>query len=213
MLLRSWISRAGLAERAAWVPAGRGERDPQRFCLSVLQALHQTAVGSAPVRAVTAALALYRGLARGQMSVVGPVSAVGAAVVPVAPGMALGERPGVLAVAGALVARPPSCSRRPAARCAAGGSGLFDGLAFGILFIGLAQAGRDAGIWPVACEQTGTLLVTLVVAVSSREPLKIPVRAAGQTATGPLMPASGRAIRLTLIRWVYVTLSVVEVRP
>jgi hypothetical protein len=120
VLLRSWISRAGLAERAAWVPAGCGERDPQRFCLSVLQALHQTAVGSALVRAVTAALALYRGLARGQMSVVGPVSAVGAAVVPVAPGMALGERPGVLAVAGALVARPPSCSRRPAARCAAG---------------------------------------------------------------------------------------------
>jgi hypothetical protein len=68
-------------------------------------------------------------------------------------------------------------------------------------------------MWPVASEQTGTLLVTLAVAVRSREPLKIPVRAAGQTATGPLMSASGRAIRLTLIRWVYVTLSVVEVRP
>jgi len=93
------------------------------------------------------------------------------------------------------------------------GSGLFDGVAFGILFIGLAQAGRDAGMWPVACEQTGTLLVTLAVAVKSAEPLKIPVRAAGQTATGPLRSTSGRAIRLTLIRWVYVTLSVVEVRP
>jgi drug/metabolite transporter (DMT)-like permease len=34
-------------------------------------------------------------------------------------------------------------------------------------------------MWPVACEQTGTLLVTLAVAVVSREPLKIPVRAAG----------------------------------
>jgi len=31
----------------------------------------------------------------------------------------------------------------------------------------------------VASEQTGTLLVTLAVAVASREPLKIPVRAAG----------------------------------
>jgi uncharacterized membrane protein len=47
------------------------------------------------------------------------------------------------------------------------------------LFIGLAQAGRNAGLWPVASEQTGTLLVTLVVAVCSREPLRIPVRAVG----------------------------------
>jgi LuxR family maltose regulon positive regulatory protein len=30
VLLRSWISGAGLAGRAAWVPVGRGERDPQR---------------------------------------------------------------------------------------------------------------------------------------------------------------------------------------
>jgi drug/metabolite transporter (DMT)-like permease len=130
------------------------------------------------------ALVLYQGLARGQMSVVGPVSAVGAAVVPVAAGIALGERPSVLAVAGVLVALPAivlvAASGSMRGRL---GSGLFDGLAaglaFGILFIGLAQAGRHAGMWPVACEQTGTLLVTLAVAVASREPLKIPVRAAG----------------------------------
>jgi LuxR family transcriptional regulator, maltose regulon positive regulatory protein len=55
MLLRSWISWAGLAEQAAWVPAGRGERDPQRFWVSVLAALRQTAAGSALVRELTAA--------------------------------------------------------------------------------------------------------------------------------------------------------------
>jgi drug/metabolite transporter (DMT)-like permease len=129
-------------------------------------------------------LALYRGLARGQMSVVGPVSAVGAAVVPVAAGIALGERPGVLTVAGVLVALPAivlvAASGSVRGRL---GSGLFDGLAaglaFGILFIGLAQAGQHAGMWPVASEQTGTLLVTLAVAAASREPLKLPVRAAG----------------------------------
>ena len=49
VLLRSWISWAGVAERAAWVPAGRGERDPQRFWLSVLAALRRTAAGSALV--------------------------------------------------------------------------------------------------------------------------------------------------------------------
>src|SRR5262245_22392295 len=55
VLLRSWISWAGLAEQAAWVPAGRGERDPQRFWVSVLAALRQTAAGSALVGELTAA--------------------------------------------------------------------------------------------------------------------------------------------------------------
>jgi LuxR family maltose regulon positive regulatory protein len=55
VLLRSWISWAGVAGRAAWVPAGRGERDPQRFWLSVLAALRQTAPGSVLVRDLTAA--------------------------------------------------------------------------------------------------------------------------------------------------------------
>src|SRR6185437_16144040 len=55
VLLRSWIDAAGLAERAAWVPVGRDERDPQRFWLAVLDALRQTAPGSQLVRELTAA--------------------------------------------------------------------------------------------------------------------------------------------------------------
>jgi hypothetical protein len=55
VLLRSWIGEAGLEDSAAWVPVGPGERDPQRFWLSVLGALRQTSAGSALVRAVTAA--------------------------------------------------------------------------------------------------------------------------------------------------------------
>jgi LuxR family transcriptional regulator, maltose regulon positive regulatory protein len=55
VLLRSWIGAAGLAERAAWVPVGRDERDPQRFWLSVLDALRQTAPAATLIRALTAA--------------------------------------------------------------------------------------------------------------------------------------------------------------
>jgi LuxR family maltose regulon positive regulatory protein len=55
VLLQSWISQAGLAGRAAWVPVERDERDPQRFWLAVLGALRQTVPGSALVRALTAA--------------------------------------------------------------------------------------------------------------------------------------------------------------
>src|SRR5215468_11993066 len=46
VLLRSWIGWAGVAGSAAWVPAGRGERDPQRYWLSVLAALRRTGPGS-----------------------------------------------------------------------------------------------------------------------------------------------------------------------
>src|SRR6516162_3363535 len=55
VLLRSWISQSGVAGRVAWVGAGRGERDPQRFWLSVLAALRQTGPGAVLVRELTAA--------------------------------------------------------------------------------------------------------------------------------------------------------------
>jgi LuxR family maltose regulon positive regulatory protein len=59
VLLRSWIGAAGLAERAAWVPVGRGERDPQRLWLTVVAALRGTVPGSALVRELTAAPDLH----------------------------------------------------------------------------------------------------------------------------------------------------------
>src|SRR5215472_1523408 len=55
VLLRSWIGQSGVADRVAWVAAGRGERDPPRFWLAVLAALRQTTAGSALVRELTAA--------------------------------------------------------------------------------------------------------------------------------------------------------------
>ena len=55
LLVRSWITESGLAERAAWLPVQGDERDPQRFWLSVLGALRDTAAGSKLVRPLTAA--------------------------------------------------------------------------------------------------------------------------------------------------------------
>jgi LuxR family maltose regulon positive regulatory protein len=54
-LLRSWIAEAELAKTTAWVSVWREERDPQRFWLSVLDALRETTAGSALVRELTAA--------------------------------------------------------------------------------------------------------------------------------------------------------------
>jgi LuxR family maltose regulon positive regulatory protein len=55
VLLRSWISQAGVAGSAAWVTVRRGERDPQQFWLSVVGALRQTAPGLVLVQPLTAA--------------------------------------------------------------------------------------------------------------------------------------------------------------
>src|SRR5580700_2734913 len=55
VLMRSWIAEAGLARHAAWVPVNSEQRNPQRFWLSVLGALRETAPGAALVRALTAA--------------------------------------------------------------------------------------------------------------------------------------------------------------
>jgi len=55
VLLRSWIGAARLADRAGWVAAGRDERDPQPFWVSVFGALRGTAPGAMLVRELTAA--------------------------------------------------------------------------------------------------------------------------------------------------------------
>jgi LuxR family maltose regulon positive regulatory protein len=53
-LLRAWIGEAGLAERAAWVSVHGEDRDPQRFLLSLAEALRNTVTGSKLVRPLTA---------------------------------------------------------------------------------------------------------------------------------------------------------------
>lgn len=117
---------------------------------------------------------LYQGLATGRMGVVAPVTAVIAAVVPIAWGFATGERPTaavftgvVLAVsAGALVAREPDAADR-AGTARAVGLALGAGALFGIAFVGFAETSASSGNWPVLtarCAGAGAAAIALVVA-------------------------------------------------
>src|SRR6266516_6293565 len=54
-LLRSWVLEAGVVESTAWVSVEAGERDPQRFWLSVLDAVRGTKAGAGLVRELTPA--------------------------------------------------------------------------------------------------------------------------------------------------------------
>ncbi len=125
---------------------------------------------AAGVGSATGSIFLYRGLARGRMGLVAPVSAVGAAVLPVLVGVALGERPTWLAWLGVLVALPGIwlVSRESTAPTAGTRGALVDGAAagagFGVLFIALGQVSSDAGLLPLAANQLFGAAVTVLVA-------------------------------------------------
>ena len=128
---------------------------------------------------------LYRGFARGRMGVVGPVSAVGAALLPAAVGVLADERPSALVWAGMLLALPGIwlVSQEPAdppdpspasplspttpgpARGRAPGlaDGILAGAGFGLLFAALGQVPEGSGYWPVLAAQ----LVSLVAVVGA----------------------------------------------
>jgi drug/metabolite transporter (DMT)-like permease len=113
-------------------------------------------------------LFLFRGLSRGAMSVVVPVSAVSGVALPVLVGVAfLGDHPPAASWAGIGVAVPALwlVSRtRPAAGAPAAEAGL-DGLVAGVgialQYVALAQASAPAGIWPIVTGRTTATLAIL----------------------------------------------------
>lgn len=131
----------------------------------------------AGVGSATGSLFLYRGLARGRMGLVAPVSAVGAAILPVLVGVALGERPSWLAWLGVLVALPgiwlvsrETTPGGPAGTRGALVDGAVAGVGFGVLFIALGQIPADAGLLPLAANQLIGALLTVVGAACLGQP-------------------------------------------
>ena len=117
---------------------------------------------------------LYRGLAGARMGVVAPLSAVGTALLPVAVGLATGDRPPALAVLGVVCAFPAIwlisvvSDEDPAHR---GGvvDGIVAGLGFGLLFACLGRIHDDAGILPLALTQLVSVVAIVATAVALRQ--------------------------------------------
>lgn len=117
---------------------------------------------------------LYRGFSRGRMGVVAPVSAVGAAVVPVVVGAATGERPSLLVWLGVLAALPGIwlVSSEPSERSSVAAGlvdGLLAGLGFGVLFAALGQIPAGSGWWPLAVAQAVGIPAVVLLAVLLRQ--------------------------------------------
>lgn len=135
---------------------------------------------AAGVVGVLALLLFYRSLALGSMSVVAPLTAVLSAVVPVAAGLLLGERPsglvlaGVLLAAGAVVLVGAEEGRLPSVAQLRGpvvAGALGAGTGFGLLFVLLTRADDDTGFEPLVAARVASLLLLAGVGILGRRPL------------------------------------------
>lgn len=151
---------------------------------------------------------LYRGLAMGPMSVVAPITAVCAVVVPLIAGLMFGEQltpPAALGVALAIAAvvllgqdvpanSPAHEPPRSAAHVArAVRIALASGVAIGAFLVCLGRTAAPAGLWPLAVSRSVSVSVFLTVALLRRERWTIPaVAIAPAVACGALdMMANG----------------------
>lgn len=131
----------------------------------------------------TALMVFYWSLGAGQMSVVAPVSAVTSALVPLLYGLLDGERPGALALGGALLALPAIVliSREPGdprgaderddpprgstpLKVLAGAAA--SGIGFGTFFVLLSRSADDSGLWPLTSARLVAVPVVAVVVLA-----------------------------------------------
>lgn len=129
---------------------------------------------AAGLSGVAAALAFYRAMSIGSISVAAPILATGA-VVPVVAGLATGERPGSLQMAGivaalvgvVLASREPD----PGGGSVRGAGVLFALLAalmFGLQLIALDHAARSDAIWGVTVARVTAVVVLASAAAVTR---------------------------------------------
>lgn len=124
---------------------------------------------------------LYRGLATGNMSVVVPLSDVGAVALPVIIGVAvLGNRPSALAWIGVLAALPALWLVSRTGRTRPSATGTTDGLAagagFALQFIAIARVDLEAGLWPILAARLAAIAIIIPIARHQRARLTPPRR-------------------------------------
>ena len=115
-------------------------------------------------------VAFYHSLSHGAMSVVAPTTAMVSASLPVIVGVASGDRPGVWAiigvvlalvsialVSGAVGARGTHVARSVFAMA------VVAGLGFGFIFVCLAQTSDDSSLWPLVSARLVSVTAALIV--------------------------------------------------
>lgn len=151
---------------------------------------------------------LNRGLSRGAMSIVIPVSAVTGVALSVLCGVYfLGDRPTPLAWLGICLTVPAlwlvsggTVPRRGRGRTQAGQAsvdGLIASLGVAVQYIGLAQADPASGLWPVAAGRLAAIALLLPSAWRHSPEFRQPPRLLGQA----VLIGAGAALALILYLW------------
>jgi drug/metabolite transporter (DMT)-like permease len=120
-------------------------------------------------------LAFYRGMAAGTISLVAPIAATGA-LIPVAFGLATGERPSpfqltgiVLAVGGAVVTSyEPGTAERRGGLAAGVAWALVAAIGFGGFFIPMHEAAEDGFLWAVLVFRIASTMLVLAATLVVR---------------------------------------------
>jgi uncharacterized membrane protein len=118
---------------------------------------------------------LYYCLANGAMTVVGPLTAVVSAVLPVIVGFALGERPSGLAIVGIVAALAgivlvtgaigtPHVPTAPRIVLLT----VLGGIGFGLLYVFLDRTSDESGMWPLAAARAVSIGIAAVIVVGRR---------------------------------------------
>jgi drug/metabolite transporter (DMT)-like permease len=122
--------------------------------------------GCAGIASAVALASFYHALSHGAMTVVAPITAVTSAVLPVAFGLLRGERPGVIAYGGMVLAVAAVAlvsgaigGRHQHARRSTIGFALIAGTGFAWIFIALGETSKGSGMWPLVSSR----LVSIVL--------------------------------------------------
>jgi drug/metabolite transporter (DMT)-like permease len=143
-------------------------------------------------------------MAGGVMSVIAPVTSLCAAALPVLAGLAFGERIGVAAAVGivlalvavVLVAAEGGLRSLRSVRPAALGPALFAGAMFGLFFVLLHRTGPGAGLWPLAPARLVSVLLVGAVVLLRRERLPLPRAALAPLVLAGVGDMAGNALFL-----------------
>jgi drug/metabolite transporter (DMT)-like permease len=162
---------------------------------------------AAGLSGVIGVVSLYRALAAGVMAVAAPIAGVVGVAIPVFVGFALGDRPGLAAVIGIVVAvmsvalisgalgvAHVRTSRRVIVLSVVAGAG------FGLLFVFYERAGTSGGWWPLVAARATTLplIVTVLILTIILGRRSEPVTKSA-SASEPMPPSGFRLDRMGLL--------------
>jgi drug/metabolite transporter (DMT)-like permease len=149
---------------------------------------------------------LYRGLAIGTMALVAPITGIVAALVPVAAGLGVGERPGLLQLAGiaaAIAAVAMLSASKPLVGARLQRTALLlaigSGIGFGLFYIALSKASAGAGMWPLVAARGASVSAFVLISIAVRRLPRLTRATAAPVAVAGVFDVAANALYLLAV--------------